>query len=134
MSASPTTLHEFRREPNAVSHALAIAGAFVAAEGLACGDILAVIIEEVVCNLVEHGIGDSDDRIELALSRTNNDGVRLALSDGCIAFDPRDAAPVGEEPPERGGGSGLALVRAWARSLSYERRDGRNYLELVIPC
>lgn len=92
---------------------------------------LAIIVEELVLNIVEHGRPPPDDRIDIGLARTGR-GVRLTIGDGGAFFDPRNADPPGDPPPDRGGGAGLALVRAWADILSCDRRDGRNRMVLDI--
>jgi len=125
-------LHQISLGPKAVSEALDIAHAFAEADALQSSVALAVIVEELVCNLVEHGRRGSDGMISIAIWR-NADGVRVTLTDDCEPFDPRTAAPVGDVPPERGGGAGLALVRKWSQILSYTRADNRNVLELIIP-
>jgi serine/threonine-protein kinase RsbW len=91
---------------------------------------LSIIVEELVYNLVEHGgIGD-DGLIELVL--THDDGVvGIALSDSGLAFDLRDAES-GEAIPERGGGAGIDLVRAWAEIVDYGSDAGRNRLLLKM--
>lgn len=92
---------------------------------------LAIIVEELVTNLVEHGGVEEDDEIELTLE--GGDGaIRIGLGDSGRAFDPRDSAPTGEIP-DRGGGAGLDLVRAWAEILDYRSRDGWNRLDLRMP-
>ncbi|MBV9842005.1 MAG: ATP-binding protein [Sphingomonadaceae bacterium] len=119
------------RGPGAAGEAIAYVRRFAEREALAEADTLAVIVEELVCNLVEHGCGDAGGDIELALWREAG-GTHLRLCDGCDPFDPRDA-PQPELPPERGGGGGLAIVRAWTRVLGYARADGRNRLDLLVP-
>ena len=133
MGATHPALHQIRRAPNAVSRALDHVAGFVAAERVMAGDLLAVIVDELVCNLLDHGCDDAADGwIGLALWRSP-EGVRVRLTDGCAPFDPRDAAPPPELPPDHGGGAGLAIVRAWCRILSYRREGGRNILDLLLP-
>ena len=88
-------------------------------------------VEELVCNLVEHGVDDGDGMIELSLSR-DADGVRIVPVDGCAPYAPRGEPRLAEPPPDRGGGCGLALVRRWAQILSCERIGDRNRLALLI--
>lgn len=93
---------------------------------------LAIIVEELVANLVEHGGAGAADAIELSLTRADGGPVALVLSDDGAAFDPREA-PDDEAIPDRGGGAGLNLVRAWATILDYRSEGGRNRMELSIP-
>ena len=118
--------------PNAVGTALALADAIAdpARPGLAAR--LAVIVEELVANLVEHGDVAAGTIIEFGMAATA-DGVRVVLIDDAAPFDPRTAPHVGDRPDDgRGGGAGLAIVRAWSRILAYSRIDGRNRLELLV--
>ena len=89
---------------------------------------LAIIVEELVLNLVEHGGVDAAREIELALA-LEDDAIEIALADTGAPFDLREAAP-GEVIPERGGGAGLDLVRAWAEIVDYRSADGWNHLRL----
>lgn len=117
-----------------VTDALAHARAFCAALGCD-GDMearVAIIVEELVFNIVEHGDPPDDDWIDLALA-DREDGVGIVLTDGGTHFDLRDAAPPEEVPPERGGGAGIALVLTWSRVEDYARVEGRNRLALFIP-
>lgn len=119
--------------PRAAAAALAAAREFL--DGSGCdADMrahLAIIVEELVLNIVEHGMAPDGDVIEIGFASSER-GVRLTIVDGGAHFDPRSAPQPGERPPERGGGAGLALVHAWADILSYERRDGRNHLLLDV--
>jgi anti-sigma regulatory factor (Ser/Thr protein kinase) len=108
-----------------------VARAFAEAHGLADPDRLVVIVEEWVANIVEHGRPPPDSLVVLCLEAAEAGTVRLSFSDAGIAFDPRDA---GDEGPneERGGGAGIALIRAWCEIESYARRGGRNRLVLRL--
>lgn len=89
---------------------------------------LAVLIEELLANQFEHGCCGGDALIRLVMRRAA-DHVVLVLEDGGTPFDPLAADP--DAPvPERGGGAGLALVRAWAEALSYQAGPEVNRLEL----
>lgn len=125
-------IHEFGLGPNAVSEGLAAARAFVAAEELGdYGGVIAIIVEELLFNLVDHSDAPPGDPIVLILRRSP-EGVRLVLESGGTPFDPREAQA--DRPvPDRGGGAGLALVRAWARIEASESSGGRNRLKLLIP-
>ncbi|HEY3948553.1 ATP-binding protein [Phenylobacterium sp.] len=117
--------------PGAAGRALVVARAFAAAADLgeAAADQLAVVVEECVVNIVEHGRPASRTRVVVRLSMAAAGCVRLAFSDAGVAFDPR-AAATAEPNLERGGGAGLALIKAWCEIEAYERRAGRNRLVL----
>lgn len=94
------------------------------------GARLVIIVEELVTNLVEHGEIAEDELIELVL--TQEDGaIGIALSDTGIAYDPR-ADDADADIPERGGGAGIDLIKAWAEIVDYESRNGRNRLLLKM--
>ena len=88
-------------------------------------------MEEWVVNVLEHGQLKPGSRIGLTLGR--EDGlVRLIFSDAGVPFDPRTIDFEGPNE-ERGGGVGLALIRAWSRIADYRRHAGRNRLTLEMP-
>ena len=91
---------------------------------------LAIAVEELITNLFEHGGLATDDVVELALSRTG-DVIGLAITDQGSPFDPRTATQ-GDAIPERGGGAGLALVRAWASESNYEVSGAGNRLSISL--
>lgn len=92
---------------------------------------LAIIVEELVANVVEHSGSPADQPISLIFEYSDAE-IIITLSDSGVAFDPSGHVQRGEPPLERGGGAGLALVQRWARSMSHSRADGRNTLTLVI--
>jgi serine/threonine-protein kinase RsbW len=92
---------------------------------------IAIIVEELVANIVEHSGSPADQQISLILERSST-GIIIQLSDSGMAFDPCVRVQPGRSLPERGGGAGLALVQSWASAMSYSRTDGRNTLKLVI--
>lgn len=116
--------------PGAVARAIAFARRFTAAAALpaAAADRLVLIVEEWVANVVEHGCPAPGSLIVLRLE-TADGRVRLRFSDAGIAFDPRTAEDVGPNL-DRGGGAGIALIRAWSDVEVYQRRAGRNRLVL----
>ncbi len=119
--------------PDAVADAVAAAHAFAAATALGedTSVRLAIIVEELVANVFEHGELADGELVELTLTRLGQE-VSLIMEDRGLAFDPR-ALPQSDSVPERGGGAGLGLVNAWTRILSYESADAGNRLELIIP-
>lgn len=111
---------------DAVTQVLAVLDAL----GLAARDRnrLAILIEELLANLFEHAQLGSAATLLLRVQR-QAEHVLIVLEDSGLPFDPL-AAPTDAPVPERGGGAGLALVRAWADSLSYQAGASVNRLEL----
>ena len=128
-----TTSQAFKADNSAVSRALAVVGGFIASAN--CGADaeakLAIVVEELVANLIEHGNCLCDSEIELELTALGSD-IGVTLCDAGTAFDPRAFDSDAHLPPERGGGAGIALVKAWAIITGYECGNGRNILRLVI--
>jgi anti-sigma regulatory factor (Ser/Thr protein kinase) len=92
---------------------------------------LAIVVEELVTYLYVHGGLAAPDVLELELS-VDRLGIRLIMIDQGMPFDVRRIS----EPrvlPERGGGAGLAIVRAWATHIDYRSQAGRNELTLTLP-
>ena len=113
-----------------MARALAVVRRFSRAEALPedTADRLAVVVEEWIANIVEHGRPLAGSLIGFRLQMTG-EGVRMVFTDAGIAFDPRTAVYAGPNL-ERGGGAGLALIRSWAEIEDYRRRGGRNRLVL----
>jgi len=122
-----------RADAEAVSRALRLTGRFALAAGLEAdaASHLALVVEEWVANVVEHGGMQGVARIVLRLS-LGEGVVRLTVSDAGRPFDPRDAVFDGPNH-ERGGGAGLALIASVCRFAGYARRGGRNRLVLEMP-
>lgn len=92
---------------------------------------LCIVIEELVANLYDHGGLSGTDAVEMILSNAS-EGIHISLIDPGTSFDLR-SAPTGGEHPERGGGVGLDIVRAWAKIVGYEVTDQGNRLEFLLP-
>lgn len=92
---------------------------------------LCIIIEELVANLYDHGGVTAEQAIELRL-KSEPGGIRILIMDPGASFDPR-AAPKPSQRPERGGGAGIDIVRAWAEFVAYETTGRGNRLELLLP-
>jgi len=116
-----------RPGPAAVGCAVAAARRF-AGEGNAA-DRLAIITEEWVANVVEHGRAPAETLIVVTFERSGRT-LRLVASDAGLPFDPSRAPPAGPNL-QRGGGAGLAMIRAWCR-VRYSRAHGRNRLDLEL--
>ncbi|MFS0736706.1 ATP-binding protein [Sphingomonas sp. 1P06PA] len=117
--------------PRACQDALDACRFFVGSADVgAIGDKLAILVEELVMNLVDHAGLPPEDRIDLRFF-AHDDGVRLVIEDGGRPFDPRDAAA--PHDPDRIGGAGLHMLARWARIEAYDRIGQRNRLRLLVP-
>lgn len=94
---------------------------------------LAVALDELITNTVMHGYPDGRERdIELHLEVADS-RLQAELVDDADPFNPLEhPAPDTTLPAEMRpiGGLGIHLVRNLMDDVSYERRDGRNYVRL----
>jgi anti-sigma regulatory factor (Ser/Thr protein kinase) len=97
---------------------------------------LHLALEEAVANVIEHGYRDGARHVfSVELTAAPAGRVTVVLTDDAPAFDPLARPPVDTSRPleEREiGGLGVHLVRQLAETASYEYRDGRNILTLVL--
>jgi len=121
--------------PDGLAEAIRAAEVFCAGAGLPgpARTSMMTALDEVLANVVHHGLAGADGTIELTMGR--NDGrVVVAVADTAAPFNPL-LMPVPDTslPLERRqiGGLGIALVRALTDEVAYERRDGRNHLTLT---
>lgn len=121
----------FAATPAGIGEALAAAHAFAEASRLPPDTAakLAIIVEELVANIVDHG-GAPGTPVRLGLTPRDG-GVAITLIDRGIAFDPR-AHVAAARPPARGGGAGLRLIRAWTTIEEARRVDDANRLTLFL--
>ncbi|WP_028969268.1 ATP-binding protein [Sphingomonas sp. URHD0057] len=112
---------------------VAEAHAFADAAGIdhATRSRLAIVVEELVTNLYDHGELAPDEVFELELSVTA-DEVRLALRAPGKRFDPTSSIVQGPSQAA-GAGAGLKLVKAWSTHLEHDYADGRNRLVVMLP-
>jgi serine/threonine-protein kinase RsbW len=85
---------------------------------------LAIVVEELACNVIDHGAQGREVWLRVSLANDAH-GLIVAIEDDGAPFDPREATLPDRPNGERGGGAGLALVRAWADIVDY-RRDGQT--------
>jgi serine/threonine-protein kinase RsbW len=91
-------------------------------------------LEEAVANIIMHGGGAKDDRLQIAIALERNGGTLVArIEDSGREFDPTQFPPpsVAKSLEEaKVGDLGIHLMRSFASGMHYERRDGRNRLTL----
>jgi anti-sigma regulatory factor (Ser/Thr protein kinase) len=91
---------------------------------------LAIVAEELLVNLLEHGASSGPSgalNAALQIDQTP-ERLELMLEDDGPSFDPRGAEPADMPNMDRGGGVGLALVKAFAQIDSYASAGGVNRL------
>jgi anti-sigma regulatory factor (Ser/Thr protein kinase) len=93
---------------------------------------LAVLVEELVSNVLRHGAMGHAISLEVELAAAK-EAVTLRLSDNGVAFDPTAYRAFTGPDLETGGSVGLALIRAWASEPAYRREGGINCLTLRLP-
>jgi anti-sigma regulatory factor (Ser/Thr protein kinase) len=108
--------------------------AFCARHGVAAraATQAALVFEEILTNLVQHG-GGAGLTLEASLEVTTSE-LRGEVVDDGAAFDPLQVPPPDLEATleERAvGGLGIHLARTLTDDLAYERREGRNRLSFV---
>jgi|SRR5262245_37323739 len=94
-----------------------------------------LIVEEILSNIIRYSFtGPSPPTIALAATVVGCDVV-LSFEDCGKPFDPVDAPELARRAEPGGvkvGGWGISLVRRFADRMYYQRRDGRNLLEIRI--
>ena len=105
------------------------------------GKRLAIIIEELFLNTVDHGYGESGTPgahapgraapIRYRLARLDAVTVELTQEDAGPPFDITDATPQ-TATLERVGGLGIAMVQGMSKTLSYRREGGRNITAVTL--
>ena len=90
-------------------------------------------VDEIVSNVVRHGDRDGGGTIDVKFG-SDEAMVLISVADSGPAFDPLSMPPPDTSAPldaRKAGGLGIALVRALADDVRYERRDGRNHLSMT---
>ena len=129
----PAPLRYVLSGPGALKLGMEPVHRFAAAARLSQADSarLAVVVEELANNLYEHGGVEEGDRCEIELVCRPGE-LELKLTDPGRPFDPRGHDGDGDIP-DRGGGAGLNLVRAWASEIDYASSGGMNRLTVHLP-
>ena len=123
-------------ERGRLAEALDAIGAHLRSAGIDAGRIhdAQVIVEELVCNVMDHGAQAGVDQLVLGLS-VDAGRVQLEVRDNGAAYDPLAHPPpdldadIGERPI---GGLGIHLVRELSQETRYARVDGWNALRVVL--
>ena len=101
-------------------------------QSLAMGINLA--LEEAVSNVILYAYPKETDGLVDVEAILRKDSLEFIIIDSGVPFDPTAAPAIDTALPaeERSiGGLGIHLVRELMDSVSYERKDGKNYLKMV---
>ncbi|HWS77600.1 MAG TPA: ATP-binding protein, partial [Thermomonas sp.] len=93
-----------------------------------------VIVEELVCNLMDHGAPAGVDALVLGFA-IDDRRMLLEVRDNGAAYDPLAHPPPdldGELEQRPIGGLGIHLVRELSQEAGYRREDGWNVLRIVL--
>jgi len=94
-----------------------------------------LVFEEIVTNVIRYGYDDQELHLVEVAVRVDDDDVVMVVSDDGKPFDPLERASP-ELPNSLAeahvGGLGIMLVRKAAREITYQRRDARNVLTVLI--
>lgn len=101
----------------------------------AASGLLALVIDEMVTNVVSYAYGDGEAHEIIVRVHLENGSARVAIEDDGRPFDPLAAAvpdfdaDVEERPL---GGLGVHFLKTAARDVAYERRRGWNVLRFTV--
>jgi anti-sigma regulatory factor (Ser/Thr protein kinase) len=131
--SNPTPLRLSLSGPSAVHDAVVAASYFAECAGVdnASAPRLAIIVEELVTNLYDHGNLGNEDAFEIELSSDGKELKLLLIAPG-PKFNPW-LPRLPTHPSPSGAGAGLKLVKAWSSRLEHEHSDGANRLALTLP-
>lgn len=121
----------------AVRHLIAELDAGLAGQGLPATLMhdLHLVVEEVACNVLDHGASDLDPPTLDVEARVDGRLLTLVFRDNGRPFDPLDQPPpdldadICDRPI---GGLGVHLIRQLAEELAYAREPDANVLRVVL--
>lgn len=97
---------------------------------------ITLAVEEALANICLYAYAEHDGgEVEVRCSRGFHGGFVVEIVDSGRAFNPLVAMLPdlsGDVEKLKEGGSGIPLIRAMADHVGYQRREGRNILELTM--
>ncbi len=93
-----------------------------------------IVVEELITNIVTHGMPNEDTSIDYEFARLG-DGVRIAMSDGGVPFDPTSLprfAPDAAIEAGKEGGWGWPVILNWCELETFHRVEDRNHVALLL--
>lgn len=97
-----------------------------------CRQRIAIILEELFLNTVDHGFGGQGGApIRYRLEVADGERLRLCQEDRAAAFDlARADTPTASL--ERVGGLGITMIHGMSKGIAYRREDGRNITTIEL--
>ena len=91
------------------------------------------IVEELFSNIIRYAFQDTREHLVEVVIKRNAEHIVLEIEDDGIPFDPTSYLPdVNSDPADaHTSGMGLSLVKTFADSITYQRNNQRNCLEIV---
>ena len=137
MSPSELTF-TLRNDRSEIARMFTLLEGFCQTSGISEDDMFNVrlVLDEAVINVIVHGYEDTaEHEIHVSLALDADKLLRIHIDDDGMAYNPLDAPePRFDLPIEqrRIGGLGVHIMKTLARDVRYERRDGRNNLDIEI--
>ncbi|THB78724.1 MAG: ATP-binding protein [Desulfobulbaceae bacterium] len=94
---------------------------------------LNLMIEELFVNQVEHGSVEDDSYMTIAIE-VGDSTIEIRMEDSGPRFNPLDEPAVDTELPLEKrcqGGLGIHFVKHYADTVSYQRKNGKNIVEIT---
>ena len=95
---------------------------------------LNLILDELVTNTISYGYKDDGSHTIEIIVEKDADQIKIEVRDDAEEFNPLLKEEVNLETPLQGkriGGLGIHLIKEKADNISYERKDGKNILQLI---
>lgn len=90
----------------------------------------ALIFEETYMNVANHAYTGTDKPLTIEFTQ-DGENNKLVFVDNGMEFDPTKYNP-GDCDPKQIGGHGIRLMKELSKSITYNRMNNKNYLEITF--
>jgi len=94
---------------------------------------IGVMIEEIFSNIIRYAYTDSiEHQVHISLKKSN-DNILIKIIDDGIPFNPLEhhTETLSDPAASVDRGMGLTLIKTFSNSISYERVDDHNHLQIT---
>ncbi len=94
-----------------------------------------LVIEELIVNIVKHGLSNVVDGCIEVCTKLTDEGLFLGIMDNGPEFDPvkrKDPDTTTEIVNRNPGGLGIFFVKQFSKKIHYERRENKNFIRLWL--